>query len=580
VGAVAVVAVVAAVAVAADRGVDVAGAAGDETSMIDVVPIRRALVSVSDKTGLGRLGEAFARHGVEVLSTGGTAKALREAGCRVKEVAEHTGFPEMLDGRVKTLHPKIHGGLLGRRDFPQHVEQMRAHDIAPIDLVVVNLYPFEKIAGRSDASWEELIENIDIGGPSMLRSAAKNHDSVVVVCDPADYEDVIVSLDVVGGTAHALRRRLALKVFARTAAYDAAIAARLALKAEVEMPEDRREPCVSVGLGEVLPIVARRVTALRYGENPHQLAAVYRAPTLSPELDLASAEPLQGKELSYNNLLDADAAVYALRALVDGAANQAATTASGVVIIKHNTPCGAARAPSLLGAWQQALRGDPISAFGGIVALGGVVDEDTARAMAEVFLEVIVAAGFTDGAREVLGRKAQLRLLALPDLLTAPLPRYATRSIAGGLLVQQHDGSPHDVRHGRVVTRRAPTDAEWRALDVAWRLCAPVKSNAITLARADGDAALLIGAGGGQTSRVDSARLAIGKALEHRHDTKGAAVGSDAFFPFADGLLVLADAGVTAVAQPGGSKRDDEVIAAADERGIAMVFTGERHFRH
>jgi phosphoribosylaminoimidazolecarboxamide formyltransferase/IMP cyclohydrolase len=484
----------------------------------------------------------------------------------------------MLDGRVKTLHPKIHGGLLGRRDFPQHVEQMRAHGIAPIDLVVVNLYPFEKIAGRSDASWDELIENIDIGGPSMLRSAAKNHDSVVVVCDPADYEDVIIALDVAGGTAHALRRRLALKVFARTAAYDAAIAARLALKAEVELPEDRREPCVAAGLSEVMPVVARRVSALRYGENPHQLAAVYRAPTLSPELDLASAEPLQGKELSYNNLLDADAAIYALRALVDAAPSGPA--GAGVAIIKHNTPCGAARAPTVREAWQQALRGDPISAFGGIVALGGVVDEELAQAMGEIFLEVVVAAGFTDGARQVLARKTQLRLLALPDLLTAPLPRHATRSIAGGLLVQQHDGAPRDVRAARVVTRRAPTDDEWRALDVAWRLCAPVKSNAITLARAEGDAAWLVGAGGGQTSRVDSAKLAIAKAHEHRHETKGAAVGSDAFFPFADGLLVLADAGVTAVAQPGGSKRDDEVIAAADARGIAMVFTGERHFRH
>jgi phosphoribosylaminoimidazolecarboxamide formyltransferase/IMP cyclohydrolase len=546
--------------------------------MIDVVPVRRALVSVSDKTGLGRLGAAFARHGIEVLSTGGTARALRETGAQVKEVAEHTGFPEMLDGRVKTLHPKIHGGLLGRRDFPRHVEQMKAHDIAPIDLVVVNLYPFEKIAGRSDASWDELIENIDIGGPSMLRSAAKNHDSVVVVCDPADYEDVIIALDVGGGTAHALRRRLALKVFARTAAYDAAIAARLALKAELALPDDVREPCASAGLGEVMPIVARRTSALRYGENPHQLSAVYCASSPSPELDLASAEPLQGKELSYNNLLDADAAVYALRCLVDRP--DPGDERPGVVVVKHNTPCGAARAPTLKAAWRQAQKGDPLSAFGGIVAVGGIVDEDTAAAMGEVFLEVVVAAGFTDGARAVFGKKPQLRLLALPDLTTAPLPRHAVRSIAGGLLVQQHDGTPRPVRDGRIVTKRAPTDSEWRALDVAWRLCAPVKSNAITLARVDGDDALLIGAGGGQTSRIDSAKIAVGKAREHGHDPRGAAVGSDAFFPFADGLLVLADAGVTAVAQPGGSKRDDEVIAAADERGIAMVFLGERHFRH
>ncbi|HEY1098687.1 MAG TPA: bifunctional phosphoribosylaminoimidazolecarboxamide formyltransferase/IMP cyclohydrolase, partial [Myxococcota bacterium] len=281
--------------------------------MLDVLPIRRALISVSDKAGLPELAAALARRGVEVLSTGGTAKVLREHGCTVKEVADHTGFPEMLDGRVKTLHPKIHGGLLARRDFPSHLEQAAAHDIAPIDLVVVNLYPFEKIAGQADASWEELIENVDIGGPAMLRSAAKNHDAVTVVCDPADYDDVIVALDVVGGTAHAQRRRLALKVFARTASYDAAIAARLALKHELEQPDDRREPCASAGLGEVLPQLGRRQASLRYGENPHQQAAVYKTTTANNELDLAGIEPLQGKELSFNNLLDADAALYALR---------------------------------------------------------------------------------------------------------------------------------------------------------------------------------------------------------------------------------------------------------------------------
>ena len=553
--------------------------------MLDVIPIRRALISVSDKTGLAELGKALTRARVEVLSTGGTAKALREAGVEVIDVATHTGFPEMLDGRVKTLHPKIHGGLLGRRDFPKHMEQMRAHGIAPIDLVVVNLYPFEKIAGQTDASWEELIENIDIGGPAMLRSAAKNHDSVAVVCDPADYEDLIVALDVGGSTAHQMRRRLALKVFARTAAYDAAIAARLALKHEIELPDEHREACSAVGLGELLPLAGHRTSTLRYGENPHQLAAVYSVPALrtvaagatNHGLDLAAALPLQGKELSFNNLLDADAAIFALRCLVDGQKGQNL----GCIVIKHNTPCGAALSLSLKEAWQQAMKGDPLSTFGGIVALGGVVDEHTALSMSDVFLEVVVAAGFSDAALEIFARKPQLRLLALADLISAPLPRLSARSIPGGLLVQQHDGVPRNVREARVVTKRAPTEDEWRSLDLAWRLCAPVKSNAITLAQTDSAQGVrLIAAGGGQTSRVDSARIAVSKAREHKHDPAGSACGSDAFFPFADGLLVLADAGVTAVAQPGGSKRDDEVIAAADARNMTMVFVGERHFRH
>ena len=526
--------------------------------MLDVIPIRRALISVSDKSGLSELAAALVRAKVDVLSTGGTAKALREFGVTVTEVADHTGFPEMLDGRVKTLHPKIHGGLLGRRDDSSHLAQMKAHDIAPIDLVVVNLYPFEKIAGQADASWDELIENIDIGGPSMLRSAAKNHDAVTVVCDPADYADLIVALDVVGGTAHALRRRLALKH-------------------EMELPEDRREPCVAGGLGALYPLVGRRTSSLRYGENPHQHGAVYRTATLSHELDLASVEPLQGKELSYNNLLDADAAIYALRCVID---KQSVAAASAAVVIKHNTPCGAARATSAAAAWALAKAGDPTSAFGGIVAFASDVDAACAEAMADTFLEVVIAPGFSDEARTILAKKAQLRLLAVPGLVTLALPHHATRSIPGGMLVQQHDGVPRAVREGTVVSKRAPTDDEWTALDLAWRLCAPVKSNAITLARIDDGVAHLIGAGGGQTSRVDSARIAVSKAAEHGHTVTGSAAGSDAFFPFADGLLVLADAGVTAVAQPGGSKRDDAVIAAADARGMAMVMMGERHFRH
>jgi phosphoribosylaminoimidazolecarboxamide formyltransferase/IMP cyclohydrolase len=540
---------------------------------LDVVRVRRALISVSDKSGLAELGKALAARKVEVLSTGGTAKALREASVDVVEVSEFTGFPEMLDGRVKTLHPKIHGGLLGRRDLPDHVAQMEKHGIAPIDLVVVNLYPFERVAGQSDALWQELIENIDIGGPSMLRSAAKNHDAVAVVCDTADYAEIIASLELQGGTTRAQRRKLALKVFETTAKYDGAIASRLAARTELELPPDAIEPCAKAGLGPVLSLSGVRTSSLRYGENPHQLAAVYAIK--GDALDLASSVPLQGKELSYNNLLDADAAIFALRCLVDG------TNANGAVIVKHNTPCGAATATSASGAWTRALAGDPVSAFGGIVAFSRAVDEECAKAMADTFLEVVIAPGFTPEARALLAKKSQLRLLAIDNVATAPLPRFAMRSIAGGVLAQEHDRPPLDVRAAKVVTKRAPTDAEWAALDVAFRLSAPVKSNAITLVRALEDGcAMLIGAGGGQTSRVDSVKIAVAKAHEHKHSTTGAALGSDAFFPFADGLLAAADAGVSAVAQPGGSKRDDEVIAAADARNIAMVLTGTRHFRH
>ena len=542
----------------------------DMTSSLDVVPIRRALISVSDKVGVVELGRALAGHQVEILSTGGTAKALRDAGLAVKDISDFTGFPEMLDGRVKTLHPKVHGGLLGRRDEATHLQQMKAHGIEPIDLVVVNLYPFEKVAGQSDATWDALIENIDIGGPSMLRSAAKNHESVAVVCDAGDYSLLIAALEA-GGTTLEMRRAWALKVYARTAAYDGAIAQRLALRLEQEMPPERMEPCASRGMGPLFAFTASRTSSLRYGENPHQMSAVYKTTSHKEALDIASAKALQGKELSYNNLLDADAAVYALRCLVDGQPQKTAA-----VVVKHNTPCGAARAGSAREAWHKALAGDPVSAFGGIVAFGTVVDEETANALGEVFLEVILAPDFTQGARAVLAKKTALRLLAVPELVSAPMPHLAMRSIPGGILVQEHDRAPIAVKEGKVVTKRAPTDDEWQGLDVAFRLCAPVKSNAITLARPD----MLLAAGGGQTSRVDSARIAIAKAKEHKHELQGAACGSDAFFPFADGLLVLAEAGVTAVAQPGGSKRDEEVIAAADAHGIAMVMLGERHFRH
>jgi phosphoribosylaminoimidazolecarboxamide formyltransferase/IMP cyclohydrolase len=538
---------------------------------LDVVRIQRALISVSDKAGILELGRALAAKKVEILSTGGTAKALKDAGIAVRDVSDFTGFPEMLDGRVKTLHPVIHGGLLGRRDEPKHVAQMKQHDIKPIDLVVVNLYPFEKIAGQADAHWDELIENIDIGGPSMLRSAAKNHDAVTVVCDPVDYAEVIASLEIQGGTTKAQRRKLALKVFEHTARYDGGIASRLALRTELQAQPNDVEPCAKAGLGPFLSLSGSRTSSLRYGENPHQLAAVYT--TKGDALDLAGAVPLQGKELSYNNLLDADAAIFALRCLVD---SDGGAQANGAVIIKHNTPCGAARASSAKDAWTRALAGDPVSAFGGIVAFSRPVDGDTATAMGDVFLEVIIAPSFTADARAILAKKTALRLLEIGNITSAPLPHLAVRSIAGGLLVQEHDRPTLDVRSAKVVTKRAPTEQEWRDLDIAFRLCAPVKSNAITFARNE----MLLAAGGGQTSRVDSVKIAVAKAIEHKHDLKGAALGSDAFFPFADGLEAAIAAGITAVAQPGGSKRDEEVIAAADKAGVTMVFTGKRHFRH
>ena len=541
----------------------------------DLIAVRRALVSVSDKTGLAELGRALAARKIEVLSTGGTAKALRDAGVAVREVADVTGYPEMLDGRVKTLHPKIHGGLLGRRDDDKHLAQMREHGIEPIDLVVVNLYPFEKIAGMADAHWDELIENIDIGGPAMLRSAAKNHDAVAVASDPSDYAELIASLELQGGTTRAQRRKLALQVFERTARYDGAIAQRLALRVELESLDP--EAAARAGLGPVLSIAGERTSSLRYGENPHQHAAIYRtnnSTLIAGGVDIAGAPTLQGKELSYNNLLDADAALFSLRCLMDQA--PAGSSSSGCVVIKHNTPCGAARASSPLLAWQRALAGDPLSTFGGIVAFANPVDADTAAAMGEVFLELVVAPAFTPEARAILAKKTALRLLEIPALVTAHLPRFSVRSIAGGLLVQEHDLPTVDIRAARVVSKRAPTDEEWRSLDVAFRLCAPVKSNAITFVRGE----QLLAAGGGQTSRVDSVKIAVAKAKEHGHDLAGSVLGSDAFFPFADGLRTAIAAGITAVAQPGGSKRDDEVITAADQHNVAMVMTSRRHFRH
>ncbi len=516
----------------------------------DIVPIRRALISVSDKSGLLELAQTLDARGAELLSTGGSAAALREAGVAVTEVSQHTGFPEILDGRVKTLTPQIHGGILARRDLPEHLAQLQAHGIAPIDLVVVNLYPFEATVARG-ADFDECVENIDIGGPALLRAAAKNHAAVAVLADPADYAALLDEMARLGGTTAALRRRLAAAAYARTAAYDAAIAGWFAgQQGELFPPR--------------LTVAATLRQAMRYGENPHQAAAFYATSDARP--GVASARQVQGKALSYNNLADTDAALECV----------AEFEAPAVVIVKHANPCGVAVAAAPLDAWRAALACDPVSAFGGIVALNRTLDAETAQAIASIFTEVIVAPDATDQAQAALASKKNLRLLLTGGLPDPAAPGVLLRSVGGGILAQTRDVGrigPDDLR---VVTRRAPTDAERRALLFAWRVCKHVKSNAIVYAR---DGATL-GIGAGQMSRVDSARIAARKAADAGLSTRGAVVASDAFFPFADGLQALAETGAAAVIQPGGSVRDAEVIAAADAAGMAMVFTGMRHFRH
>ncbi len=526
--------------------------------MTDIVPINRALLSVSDKTGLVPLARALAAAGTELVSTGGTARALREAGVAVREVSEHTGFPEILDGRVKTLVPQIHGGLLGRRDDPGHLAQMAAHGIAAIDLLVCDLYPFEQTAAGG-AGFAECVEQIDIGGPAMIRAAAKNHDFVAVLTDPAQYAAMLAELAAHGGTSLATRRRLAAAAYARTAAYDAAIAAWFAQHATGEVFPPR------------LAFAGTLRQTLRYGENPHQRAAFYATGEARP--GIATARQVQGKELSYNNLADTDAA-YECIAEFDGPT---------VVIVKHANPCGVASAATLVQAWDAALACDPISAFGGIVAVNRTLDGATAERIGAIFAEVIVAPDADADARAVLARKKNLRLLlsgATPDPAAGGL---AFRSLAGGFLAQTRDAGRVDATALRVVTRRAPTPAERADLMFAFRVCKHVKSNAIVYAK-DG---ATVGIGAGQMSRVDAARIAAWKAeaaakaaglVEPR--TRGSVVASDAFFPFADGLQAAVAAGATAVIQPGGSMRDAEVIAAADAAGIAMLFTGMRHFRH
>jgi phosphoribosylaminoimidazolecarboxamide formyltransferase/IMP cyclohydrolase len=514
----------------------------------------RALISVSDKTGLVELGQRLKRLGVDLLSTGGTARALGEAGVPVSEVSDFTGFPEILDGRVKTLHPRVHGGLLGR-DTEAHRQQMRAAGLEPIDLVVVNLYPFRETVARG-ARFDEVIENIDIGGPAMIRSAAKNHERVAVVVEPADYERVLAELEAEGEVSPALRFQLARKAFAHTAAYDGAIASYLG---RLEHPG-----AAPADFPATLHPALRRERVLRYGENPHQKAAFYaRTDTQGPSL--ARAEVLQGKELSYNNLLDLDAALALCLEFGTAAA----------VIIKHSNPCGVAVSPSGVGeAYRLARETDPVSAFGGIVAVNRPVEGELARDMAETFLECVIAPDFTPEAQAALSVKKGLRLLRLS------MPRGETggdelelRTIAGGMLVQTSDASTAPAAEGRVVTERGPTSAELEDLDFAWRVAKHVKSNAIVFA----GGGRTLGIGAGQMSRVDSVKIAVAKA---RFPLAGSVLASDAFFPFRDGVDEAAKAGVTAIIEPGGSVRDQEVIVAANERGIAMVFTGERHFRH
>ncbi|MBL4541225.1 MAG: bifunctional phosphoribosylaminoimidazolecarboxamide formyltransferase/IMP cyclohydrolase [Rhodobacteraceae bacterium] len=524
----------------------------------DLLPIRRALVSVSDKTGLAGLAAALARHGIEVLSTGGTAAALRAAGLTSQEVSAATGFPEILDGRVKTLHPVVHAGLLARRDDAGHRAALAEHGIAPIDLLVVNLYPFEAtLAAGADPAL--CIENIDIGGPAMLRAAAKNHADVAVLTDPEDYDALIAALDA-GGTRLAFRRQLAATAFARTAAYDAAVAGFMAQHAGAAVLRRRS-------------FAGRLVQTMRYGENPHQAAALYADGDTRP--GVATAHQLQGKALSYNNIADTDAALEAVAELGSGQ--------PACVIVKHANPCGAAVADTLAAAYARARDCDGVSAFGGIVALNRPLDEATARAIAEIFTEVVIAPGAEPAARAVLSAKPNLRLLLVGALPDPAAPGVRLHPVAGGFLVQDRDAGQIAPEALRVVTRRAPTAAERADLLFAWRVAKHVKSNAIVYAR-DG---ATVGIGAGQMSRVDATRIAARKARDMADAlglsdpaTRGSAVASDAFFPFADGLLAAAEAGATAVIQPGGSVRDSEVIAAADAAGLAMLFTGQRHFRH
>ncbi len=514
--------------------------------------LKRALISVSDKTGVVDLAKGLAALGAEILSTGGTAKALRDAGVTVTDVAAYTGSPEILDGRVKTLHPKIHGGLLGRRSIPAHVEQMQQQGIGPIDVVVVNLYPFEATIAKPNCHFDEAIENIDIGGPSMLRSAAKNHEDVLVLVDPADYGRVLQAVTS-NTVTPALRRELAMKVFQHTARYDSLIAGYLEKQvrgSEVKFP---KVLSLQFELGEIL----------RYGENPHQQGAFYRE-LHSEEPSVSRGKILHGKAMSYNNYLDANSALELAKEYADCA----------VAIIKHNNPCGVALGATPVEAYVKARETDPVSAFGGVIAFNRPVDLAAAKEITSTFVEVVIAPGFAEDALAELKRKKDLRLLDVGPLANVKQEGYDLKKLVGGLIVQDRDlGVLADLRALPVPTVRKPTDEEYAACAFAWTVCKHVKSNAIIYARPG----QTVGIGAGQMSRVDSVKLA---AMKAQMPVKGCVMASDAFFPFRDGLDAAAQAGITAVIQPGGSIRDAEVIKAADEHGMAMIFTGMRHFRH
>jgi phosphoribosylaminoimidazolecarboxamide formyltransferase/IMP cyclohydrolase len=527
--------------------------------------IKQALISVSDKTGVLDFARALSALGVNILSTGGTAKLLQDNGVPVTEVADYTGFPEMLDGRVKTLHPKVHGGILARRDFPEHVSKLQEHGIPEIDMVVVNLYPFQATVAKDDCSLEDAIENIDIGGPTMLRSAAKNHRDVVVICDPADYGVVLAEMKGTGAAAGAVsydtKFRLAKKVFAHTAQYDGAITNYLSSLGEDKLHATRS------AYPQTINMAFEKVQDMRYGENPHQGAAFYRD-IAAVDGALANYRQLQGKELSYNNIADADAAWECVKSL--GGFQHPA----GCVIVKHANPCGVAIGADALDAYTRALQTDPTSAFGGIIAFNVEVDGRAAEALAKLFVEVLIAPSFTAEARQIMAAKQNVRLLEI-SLGNGQNP-YDVKRVGGGLLVQAPDAKNVGIGDLRVVSKKQPTQQQLQDLMFAWRVAKFVKSNAIVFC----GNGMTLGVGAGQMSRIDSARIASIKAQNAGLSLAGSAVASDAFFPFRDGLDVVVDAGATCVIHPGGSMRDQEVIDAADERGVVMLYTGTRHFRH
>lgn len=514
--------------------------------------ITRALISVSDKTGVVDIAKGLEALGVEILSTGGTAKALRDAGLKVTDVAAYTGSPEILDGRVKTLHPKIHGGLLGRRSVPTHVEQMTQHGIGPIDVVVVNLYPFEATIAKPNCRFEDAIENIDIGGPSMLRSAAKNHEDVLVLVDPSDYTRALDAVKANTVTS-ALRRELAMKVFQHTARYDSLIAGYL----------EKQVQTAEVKFPKVLSLQFELAETLRYGENPHQQGAFYRELN-SHEPSVSRGTILHGKAMSYNNFLDANSALELAKEY----------EACAVAIIKHNNPCGVALGTTPVEAYVKARETDPVSAFGGVIAFNRPVDLAAAKEITSTFVEVVIAPGFLEDALAELKRKKDLRLLDVGQLTKVKQEGYDLKKLVGGLIIQDRDlGVLPDLKSLKVPTVRKPTDEEYAACAFAWTVCKHVKSNAIIYAKPG----QTVGIGAGQMSRVDSVKLA---AMKAQMPVKGCVMASDAFFPFRDGLDAAAQAGITAVIQPGGSIRDAEIVKAADEHGLAMILTGMRHFRH